>query len=115
MAPENSVADQLPIQPTPQLPASDDRRCRTFLLRRVKRLSSKGMDITEYVKRINFAVAQYEQKLCCAAQNPVLSKRHRLGAAQRFRASRPFGIAAPLPKPESESSWSHLSANRVAQ
>lgn len=71
---ENSVADQLPIQRIPQFPASDDRRCRTFLLRRVTKRSSKGMDITEYVKRNNFAVAQYEPKPCCTAQNRLLSR-----------------------------------------
>ena len=74
---ENSVADQLPIQRIPQFPASDDRRCRTFLLRRVTKRSSKGMDITEYVKRNNFAVAQYELEACCSAQNRLLSKGRR--------------------------------------
>jgi hypothetical protein len=31
------------------------------------------MDITEHVKRNNFAVAQYEAKLRCTAQNCVFS------------------------------------------
>jgi len=35
---------------------------------------SKGMDITEYVKRNNFAVAQYEPKPCRNAQKRLLSK-----------------------------------------
>jgi hypothetical protein len=44
-----------------------------FLLRRVTKRPSEGMDITEYVKRNNFAVAQYELNLCCSAQNRLLS------------------------------------------
>jgi hypothetical protein len=40
-----------------------------FLCCRFTEQRWKGMDITEYVKRNNFAVAQYEAKLRCTAQN----------------------------------------------
>lgn len=61
----------------------------------------KGMDITEYVKRNNFAVAQYELKSRCTAQNRLLSKdtswsRLALPSANRSRAV--LRIAAPLPE-----------------
>jgi hypothetical protein len=64
----------------------------------------KGMDITEYVKRNNFAVAQYELKSRCTAQNRLLSKdtswsRLALPSANRSRAV--LRIAARSPNCES--------------
>jgi hypothetical protein len=73
IARENSVADQLSIHRTPNFRPAMTGVAEPFLFRRVTKRSSKGMDITEYVKRNNFAVAQYEPKSCCAAQNPRLS------------------------------------------
>ena len=89
------------------------------LFRPLMERQSKGMDITEYVKRNNFAVAQYEPKSYRAAQNRLLStdmRRSRLDGAER---DRPIGFLLRPPRCESshtESSRSCLSReSEVAQ
>ncbi|MEO8373721.1 MAG: hypothetical protein ABI471_00745 [Sphingomonas bacterium] len=66
-----------------------------FLLRRVTERRLKGMDITEYVKRNNFAVAQYESKLCCTAQNRLLSRDTRWSPRCEAERDEPFESLAP--------------------
>ena len=73
------------------------------------------MDITEYVKRNNFAVAQYELKSRRTAQNPLLSGETRCSRRRGEERDTPFQSLHRRPGPESvqaESPQSHLSANR---
>jgi hypothetical protein len=58
------------------------------------------MDITEYVKRNNFAVAQYETESRCAAQNYAFSSNmteplQALRRAHRSRAGVRIAVARP--------------------